>query len=322
MPTDARVAQVVAEALRPLHPDLRVAQVPVEVIETTRPPVAVAQTVCEVLRQNRFSVVIAQAAAEVLTANAPNLPIEPDGPVIDTLSLVDTCDAEVVPAFVPCDTAPYASLITSEHNQKPNYMAAVEALLRPLCCILDELAAIPLMFDVDTALGQQLDIVGLWVGATRNVYTPLTGVYFSFDTPGLGFDEGVWYGPFDALTGLTVLPDEHFRTLIKAHIAANNWDGTIGGARAIWDFLFAGQGLTVIIQDNEDMSMLMGLLSSSGQIDAVTKALFGAGYLDLKPCGVQIVGHVIPSGTGPFFGFDVSTTAIAGFDVGSWATSL
>lgn len=220
------------------------------------------------------------------------------------------------------DLTPWLNLITSEHNQKPNFIASLSAILQP---IADEIATQCQMsgdaFNVDTAVGAQLDIIGLWVGVSRNIEEPLTGVYFSFDITGVGYDQGVWKGPFDPSTGLAVLPDDAYRTLIYATIAANQWDGTIPGAYAAWAQAFpADKQVPILIQDNGDMSM--DIVLTQPNPDAVTLALFTEGYIKLKPAGVRL-NAMVPSVSGaPVFGFDIVNTSIAGFDTGVWAKVL
>jgi hypothetical protein len=219
------------------------------------------------------------------------------------------------------DITPYLDLITSEHRDKPRFIATISATLQPMADAQAVLATIPGLFDLDVAVGSQLDEVGEWVGQTRYLSTPLTGVYFSFDTAGLGFDQGVWQGPFDPSTGVVALQDEPYRTLLRAVIAANHWDGTIPSAYAAWNIIFAGTGYSILIQDFGDMTMLFGLIGPT--LDSVTKALLTGGYLTLKPSGVKIAGYVIPSVEGaPLFGFDVDNPTISGFDTGAWSTNL
>jgi hypothetical protein len=147
---------------------------------------------------------------------------------------------------------------------------------------------------------------------------PLTGVYFSLDTAGLGFDEGTWQSPFDPTTGLIALPDDAYRTLLRAKIANNQWDGTVPGAYRFLSGLFPGNVL--FIQDNQDMTMYVGIVGSVA-LDAVSYALLTGGYLDVKPSGVHIEGYVTPSIPGdPIFGFDVQNSLISGFDTGAFAT--
>lgn len=218
------------------------------------------------------------------------------------------------------DVSPYTDLITSEHADKPNFMATITASLQSAADIVAVAQGISDKFDLDQAVGKQLDILGEWIGISRNVKTELTGVYFSFDTQGVGFDEGLIWSEGEPLTGLTELPDDIYLMLLKAKIAANQWDGTIPGAYEAWDTLLEPYGFHILIQDNGDMSMTLALASTS--INPTFKELFIGGYLDLRPATVRIDGYLTPSVTGtPFFGFDVENDAIAGFDVGAFAVS-
>ena len=211
----------------------------------------------------------------------------------------------------------YTSLITSEHQSAPKFMAMVSLFAQWAVDRRNMLASIPTLYDIDSAVGQQLDRVGEWVGISRNLSLPLTGVYFSLDTTGLGFDQGTWLGPFDPTTGLVSLPDDQYRILLYATIAANNWDGTVPGAYAAWNTVFQPLGYSILISDNQDMTMSVVLVGPSP--DAVTLALFTGGYLNLRPAGVGITNYYLPSvPESPVFGFDVETAAISGFDVGGW----
>jgi hypothetical protein len=211
----------------------------------------------------------------------------------------------------------YTSLITSEHQSAPRYMAMVSLLAQWAVDRRSLLASIPELYDIDTAVGQQLDRVGEWVGVSRKLSLPLTGVYFSFDAAGLGFDQGTWLGPFDPTSGLVSLPDDQYRILLYATIAANNWDGTVPTAYTAWNTIFAPLGYSILIEDNQNMTMDVVLVGPSP--DAVTLALFTGGYLNLRPAGVGINNYYLPSVPGsPVFGMDVETASIAGFDVGGW----
>jgi Protein of unknown function (DUF2612) len=219
------------------------------------------------------------------------------------------------------DPTPYLGLITSEHQPKPNFMAAVAVSIQPFADLLPQLLSIPALYDLDVAIGPQLDVVGQWVGRSRNIALPLSNVYFSFDENGVGWDDGIWFVEFDPTTNQFALPDEHYRLLLRAKIAANSWNGSIPGAYAAWDTLFGPYGMTILIQDYQDMSMLLAVL---GELpDPLTVALLTGGYLSLKPCGVRIRGYMeltVPEV--PYFGFDVETQAISGFDVGCWGQLL
>ncbi|KVE40084.1 DUF2612 domain-containing protein [Burkholderia sp. BDU5] len=214
------------------------------------------------------------------------------------------------------DLNDYTSLITSEHRDKPRFAATVAAVVQPLVDQMNLLASMPGKFDLDVAVGDQLDAVGQWVGVSRRIRTPLTGIYFSFDIAGLGFDQGIWKGPFDPDTGLTVLDDDTYRLVIRAKIGANHWDGTLASSAAILNSIF-GSGTHVFIEDHQDMSMTIGI---SGKVpSAVFLALLAGGYIPLKPEGVHVNYTIVTTVDGaPLFGFDMENAYVSGFDVGAW----
>jgi hypothetical protein len=164
----------------------------------------------------------------------------------------------------------------------------------------------------------QLDQVGEWIGRSRYLETPLEGVWFSWDEEDaeVGWDEGAWLGPYDPETYMVELPDESYRTLLKAKVAANAWDGTVPGAYEVWETLFASVGSYVAIQDNQDMSILVVLAGT--RPDAVIKALLMGGYIPLKPEGVRIAAYAIPPDGGKIFAWNRSTEALGGWGQGAF----
>ena len=192
--------------------------------------------------------------------------------------------------------------------------ATLTAVIAPIVNSGIVMESFPGLYDVSVAVGQQEDTTGQWIGVTRDITTTLTNVYFSLDTAGLGLDQGSLQGPNDPSTGVTVLPDATYRTLLYASIAANSWDGTIPGAYTVWNSLF---GNTLLIQDHGDMTMTLALTVTP---DALTLALFTGGYLSIKPAGVGIRNYITPFGTSipPYFGLDAETAAVSGLDVGGF----
>lgn len=189
------------------------------------------------------------------------------------------------------DVTPWLDLVPAPNNVQPDFMAMLTASLQPLADTLAAEQSMPTIFDLDTAVGAQLDALGQWVGITRNLQVAITGVYFAWDTVGLGWDQGAWQGPGDPSTGLVVLPDPQYRTLLRAKIANNQWDGTIPGAYAIYGVLFAGTGFGINIKDNQNMTMTVTV--TGPPLDALTAAIVTGGYLDLKPAGV-LATYVTP----------------------------
>lgn len=213
------------------------------------------------------------------------------------------------------DVTEYTELITSEHSDKPKYMAMVQAVVQPVVDALNVTDSLPAEFDLDLAVGAQLDVVGQWVGIGRRVNTPLEGVYFSLDIEMLGFDQGVWKGPYDPDVGVTVLDDDSYRLVLKAKISSNHWDGTFGATKAIMDQIF-GDATHVFIEDNQDMSMTVGVAGM--RPPPIRLALLTEGYISVKPEGVRVKYYLTTTEDGPLFGFDINNVYIAGFDQGSW----
>jgi hypothetical protein len=214
----------------------------------------------------------------------------------------------------------YLNLITSEHRGKEKFEATVVAGVSPFSKLQAVMLDLPADFDIDSAVGVQLDAVGAWIGRSRRIDTPLVGVYFAWDDLASdGWESGIWKGPFDPDSGLVDLPDDSYRVLLKAKIAANSWDGTIPGAYAIWATVFTNSQL--VIQDNQDMSMVVGI---AGQpLSIVDQALLTNGYIPLKPEGVRIQYYAIAPAAGALFAWDTDeSTALAGWDTGQWATEL
>jgi hypothetical protein len=219
------------------------------------------------------------------------------------------------PAHVPPDA--YTALVTSEHNQRPKFMAWLATLVQTFSDQISLLLVMPSLFDLDYAVGVQLDATGEWIGQSRWIKVPLQ-IYFTWDDDGtLGWDAGVWYTPFDATEGLYRLPDDQYRLVLKAKVGSNQWDGTIPQAYEIYHTLFAGTGTTIAIQDNQNMSMSVIVLGDVP--NAVNEAILTSGLLDLRPSAVKVEGYYFPTvRDAPYFGFDIENDSISGWDSGAW----
>lgn len=222
--------------------------------------------------------------------------------------------------MVPYPLSYYLNLIPSQHNQKPKFMAVVAASVQPFVDLQQTMFEMIGIFNPYTAVGDQLDKAGVWVGASRNLTAPLEGVYFTWGEDSLGWGEGTWLGSEDSTAGLLTLPDDSFSILVKLIIATNQWDGTVPGAYAIWNAVF-GDAFGILIQDNQDMTMLVvftGLIES-----VVTKTLIVGGYWNLRPAGVRITSFSKPSiPETPVFGWGVENSVISGWGTGCWIEPL
>ncbi|HFD8837367.1 TPA: DUF2612 domain-containing protein [Salmonella enterica] len=223
----------------------------------------------------------------------------------------------------------YTDLITNYHATKPKFVEHIDLVTRPLAETSAAINGLINAFDIDHATGIQLDILGQWIGLSRVVNQPISGVYFSWDTDGLGYDQGVWQGPYDPDSGYTSLSDETYRIVLKTKIAINNWDGRNDSLPPILDAALDGSGLKMQIVDNQDMTIDIWVFPET-DISSVSLELIAAirqGYLTVKAAGVWGGSIEIPSVEAPstgnrFFGFDMDNEYISGFDAGSWGTLL
>jgi hypothetical protein len=231
----------------------------------------------------------------------------------------------------------YQDLITSEHSDKPKYMEMVGYSAQPYADTISGFDSVTSAYDVDSAIGAQLDVVGQWVGVSRYLSTPLD-VYFSFDDAALGFDRGTWKGPYDPISGLVELPDDYYRLLLKTKILANVWNGTFEELNQILSTIMpdinglvlgisilpgilgtaeSGPGINMFVVDNQDMTMSVYVVGAG--ITAILEAIMKLMIQLLKPEGVGIKSFEITSTSGtPFFGFDINNQYVAGFDTGSF----
>lgn len=154
---------------------------------------------------------------------------------------------------------PYLNLITSEHNQKSKFMAFLTSALDKINDGMTAANSISNAFDVDSAIGVQQDTLGQVIGQLRDIGVPLTG-------------------------SSSILDDDHYRIVLKAKIARNQWDGTIGQIYDIWNGAFPGSTLQII--DNQDMTMQAVVTNLT---DNLSVELVTAGLIVPRPMGVTLI---------------------------------
>ena len=183
----------------------------------------------------------------------------------------------------------YLDLLTSEYRPyyAPQFNQWLLAVLYIAQDISNCLQAMSGAFDLNYAIGAQLDILGQIVGVGRVV-------------------------PFQPSGGVSpVLDDATYRTLIKATIANNQWDGKIGSLYPIWTTLFPGGQITII--DNQDMT---ADILVTGTFTSILQDLITHDMIIPRP---QAVLYDYIFGGVPFFGFDRNDAYVAGWDTGKWS---
>lgn len=185
----------------------------------------------------------------------------------------------------------YANLLIIQYFNRANARATVKAFAGEV--IADQvIAAVRDAFDLDTAVGAQLDILGAYRGVTRFVFnfdlgkdffnwplygTVSPGTFFGFALYSMGDADISWYF-FRYQDGSAIsytMNDQEFRSVIKFRAQC---DSSFLSVKEIDEILFAVFGTEVTLIDHLDMTMtyndpltdpninLFTLLSESGSL--------------------------------------------------------
>lgn len=209
----------------------------------------------------------------------------------------------------------YSDLITPQHRTQPKFAAWVNTLAGGLGQIYDALVALPQVFDVDTAIGVQLDAVGRWVGIGRVQETTTPPTFFSWNTPGLGWNQAYWRAPYTDATTWVTLDDATYRALIKARIGANYWRGTTAEVNAIGAEASAFLGINCTVLDNLDMSVTIYI---TGTPTNTLLKLIQKGRLPPKAAGVRVAAYILASTSLTPVAIPAATAPTPGLPFGSY----
>lgn len=164
----------------------------------------------------------------------------------------------------------YLEIVTSQHRDKPNFIAWLTQALDKSEDLYTMLIGVTNSFDIDTAVGSQLDIIGKIVGRSRNLtFQPTDG-------------------------SEPVLEDNDYRQYLKGKILQNQWDGTIEDMQIIFNTIFPNSQL--IVKDNQDMTMKVTII---GATDPLTINLIENGFYIPKPAAVGITYEFATNGDLP-----------------------
>ena len=210
----------------------------------------------------------------------------------------------------PLETLPigyYLNLLTHEYRtNSPKLQALLRALLQKFDDVSQCMVEIDTVFDLDYAVGVQLDMLGTILGVSRTL-------------------------PFQPSNGLSpVLPDNIFRQYLQARTSWSTWNGKISKIPAIWHAMgFSG---TLVLADEQSMvaNVTCPGLTSSLMLDMLcgyqtgwvpgtpqpTNLNMNTGLIVPRPQGVE---YTYNASDLPVFGFDRQDAYVAGFDTGLWS---
>lgn len=195
-------------------------------------------------------------------------------------------------ATVQDQIAQYVALLAFQYRTKSRASQTIAIYVKQ---VVASLLAFQLQdaFNVDTAVGAQLDILGKYIGLPRNVGDPIDRPYYSFsDYDGTvrpnGFTDytnpainaqAIWYDYNFFGTENTDLTDQAYAFMLKLKIVLNSNDGTLYSIDNLLQLFLAG---VVGLTDNEDTTLTYTLSKRTPVSINVLKA-----YLP-KPMGVGI----------------------------------
>jgi len=186
---------------------------------------------------------------------------------------------------VDTSNAYYKKLITSQYQMSTKFMTWLENNIQKFKDVSDVADSMCLAFDIDVAVGVQLDTLGAILGQKRRM-------------------------DFQPTVGDPLLGDDDYRLLLKARIGWNHWDGTKDSLYGLWKVLFP-QG-RVIIEDHQDMSATITII---GDVTDMQKDFINNELIVPRPEGVL---YTYTFGGRPYMSWDKDDGNNAGFDTGNW----
>jgi hypothetical protein len=211
----------------------------------------------------------------------------------------------------------YVNLITSQYQNSPKFLAWLRGLVtsdsawfsgsldpidntgnrKGLFGVAQDISSLlesmDNNFDLDVAIGPQLDVVGQLVGLGRQLTVPVlkTDFGFTWDDVNLGWDVGLWTDDIGGGSDTEVLnlPDDIYRIALKVKIISNMWDGSPAYLYQMW-YNLIGDSILLILQNN--LNMTSGFYMFGGPELAIFQSLFDGGYISFSPAGIKTTYHV------------------------------
>jgi len=192
----------------------------------------------------------------------------------------------------------YTNLLILQYKNKPNSEGTISSIIRALM-IYDLIRSVENGYNVDTAIGVQLDVLAKYAGVARvSSGIDFSRTYFGF----VDYDEPT---PYEDVVGLILydeenppdaqfleyetdegslyeLTDSELRILIKFKIAQNNINNSVGEIDDIINEAFPGQ---VVFDDNFDMTISY---TFSSDLSRMVSIMVSQNAIP-KPAGVGLI---------------------------------
>lgn len=180
----------------------------------------------------------------------------------------------------------YADLLILQYKGKPRAVETIKAFVDMV--IANQLPlALQDAFNLDTATGAQLDVIGKYAGVTRDGYS---------------------------FSGPVTLNDEEYRKLVKLKIIKNNSGSSLYDVQNLLALYFAG---LIRVYDYKDMSMGYYIDSSFGSQELI-EVFLNKGLLPV-PMGVGLASTIY-NPTLKFFSFRTYSSVSLGFPFNNYTS--
>ncbi|MBB4063697.1 DUF2612 domain-containing protein [Gellertiella hungarica] len=201
-----------------------------------------------------------------------------------------------------------ADRILTQYRESPKLLHLIRTYLRQAHLAAAAICDLPNHFDLDTATGDQLTIIGKWMGFPRCHCVcdvqPVIGFKCEGTTigarPMVGFCEGgIWLGcETDGLSEICILDDDLYRRLLIARsyqMQANySWDGLTSAMHALF-------GEQARIMDTSFGSVILAPFRPLSELEIAV---------------LQVIPRALPVAPGISTRWHLGTFAVAGFGDG------
>lgn len=147
-------------------------------------------------------------------------------------------------------------------QSQPKLGAIVQSLYAPMNALDAALQQLTQLYNIDTAVGVQLDGIGSIVGQKRIVSNALYLAFFGYQGQQAGRAYGV--APYrqdnQTYTGSVTLDDVDYRTLIRLKIAVNNGHGTVPEIITACRSIFQTNSVTVTVNGPAAITVNVGII--------------------------------------------------------------
>lgn len=180
--------------------------------------------------------------------------------------------------------------IYAQYRNKPKAVAwygIVPELAGEICDVYEMVRN---SYDIDSAIGEQLNVIGRIVDIDRSFESQVTfDVATEFGADTLPAQFGGVEAQFES-AGTTIsneVSDSMFRTLIKAKIAKNNSPATLDGISEALQYITSVTDIQIV--DNEDMTFSV---SFGEELNDTERFVFNTFDVVPRPQGVRFLGYV------------------------------